>query len=101
MPTTDTSETGLESLIYRAMTGLPDHPDAPDALHDPGAPYGGAGWIAGNAHDYDREYAVDFAQLHAFLLATQLTFTHESKGGERRGRRQRYRRDAANRTRWR
>ena len=48
MPTTDTSEKGLETLIFRAMTGLPHHPDAPGALHDPGAPYGGTGWIAGN-----------------------------------------------------
>jgi type I restriction enzyme, R subunit len=71
MPTTDTSEKGLETLIFHAMTGLPDHPDAPGALRDPGAPYGGTGWIAGNPHDYDREYAVDLAQLHAFLLATQ------------------------------
>ncbi len=71
MPTTDTSEKGLETLIFHAMTGLPDHPDAPGALRDPGVPYGGAGWIAGNPHDYDREYAVDLAQLHAFLLATQ------------------------------
>src|SRR6266852_3777592 len=51
--TTDTSEKGLESLIVADMT----------------AP--GEGWIAGDPKDYDREYAVDLAQLRVFLLATQ------------------------------
>jgi type I restriction enzyme R subunit len=31
----------------------------------------GAGWIAGEPSDYDREHAVDLTQLRAFLLATQ------------------------------
>jgi type I restriction enzyme R subunit len=49
--TTDTSEKGLESLIIADMTT--------------------AGWIAGNPSQYDREYAMDLAQLGAFLNATQ------------------------------
>ena len=49
--TTDTSERGLEDIIFAAMTG--------------------AGWIPGNSDDYDREYCVDLAQLAAFLGDTQ------------------------------
>jgi type I restriction enzyme R subunit len=70
--TTDTSEWGLESLIVAAMTG--DRRGAPlpgAATRDAPAPFGGTGWIAGDPHDYDREYAVDLAQLAAFLRATQ------------------------------
>lgn len=48
---TDTSERGLESLIFGAMTG--------------------AGWIAGEAKDYNGEYAVDLAQLRSFLDDSQ------------------------------
>ena len=49
--TTDTSERGLEDIIFAAMTG--------------------AGWIPGNSDDYDREFCVDLAQLAAFLGETQ------------------------------
>jgi len=48
---TDTSEKGLESLIVGDMTG--------------------SGWILGDPKDYDRDYAVDLAQLRAFIAATQ------------------------------
>ena len=48
---TDTSEKGLESLIVADMI-------AKD-------------WLLGNSQDYDREYAVDLAQLRTFLFATQ------------------------------
>lgn len=48
---TDTTERGLETLIVADMTAN--------------------GWIAGTPDDYDREYAVDLAQLSAFLKATQ------------------------------
>lgn len=58
--TTDTTEKGLESLIVSAMTGPPR--DSAD---------GGAGWVCGDAKDYNREYAVDIFQLSAFLKATQ------------------------------
>ncbi|WP_407559579.1 type I restriction endonuclease subunit R [Mycobacterium paraintracellulare] len=50
---TDPSEKGLETLIVEYMT----------------SPAGG--WLAGDPRDYDREYAVDLAQLAAFLRATQ------------------------------
>ena len=49
--TTDTSERGLEDIIFAAMTG--------------------AGWIPGSSGDYDREFCVDLAQLAAFLEETQ------------------------------
>jgi type I restriction enzyme R subunit len=48
---TDVSEKGLESLIFRCLTGF--------------------GWLPGEPKDFDREYAVDIAQLAAFLQATQ------------------------------
>jgi len=49
--TTDTSEKGLERLIVDEMIAR--------------------GWREGDPTDYDREYAVDLAQLSAFLTATQ------------------------------
>src|SRR5262245_251110 len=48
---TDTSEKGLESLIIADMIA--------------------AGWLAGEAKDYDRDYCVDLVHLRAFLEATQ------------------------------
>ena len=44
---TDTSEAGLERLIVADMVA--------------------SGWIAGDSTDYDRDYAVDGAQLQAFI----------------------------------
>ena len=70
MGTTDTSEKGLESLIVAAMTGQAGEGVQGGTMHDERLPYGG-GWILGDAKDYDRDYAVDLAQLRAFLLATQ------------------------------
>jgi type I restriction enzyme, R subunit len=69
---TDTSEKGFEELIVAAMTA----PAADEArpLYREGEPtalYGGTGWILGRWQDYDREYAVDLAQLAGFLAATQ------------------------------
>ena len=49
---TDTSEKGLEALIVAHMAG-------------------DGGWIAGKPDDFDRGYAVDLAQLAAFIEATQ------------------------------
>ena len=49
--TTDTSEHGLEDIIFASMTG--------------------AGWIPGKSADYDTEYCVDLAHLSAFLKETQ------------------------------
>ena len=70
--TTDTSEKGLESLIVKAMTGLPTVPVAqPGGVQRPATPYAGTGWLLGDARDYDRDYCVDLRQLRAFLEATQ------------------------------
>ncbi len=69
MPTTDTSEKGLEELIVAALTGKPAA-SVPGAREDAVA-YGGGGYIQGDPHDYDRDYAVDLRQLRAFLEATQ------------------------------
>ena len=52
MKTTDTSEKGLESLIVTSLVNE-------------------AGYVQGNAEDYDREHAVDLARLLEFLAATQ------------------------------
>ena len=49
--TTDTSERGLETIIFNSMID--------------------AGWIAGKSADYDCEYCVDLVQLTAFLKDTQ------------------------------
>jgi len=50
MPT-DTTEKRLETLITRDLIS--------------------SGWLAGDPADYNREFAVDLAQLSAFLTATQ------------------------------
>ncbi|MEJ7809338.1 MAG: type I restriction endonuclease subunit R [Gemmatimonadaceae bacterium] len=68
---TDTSEKALESLIVAAMTGGGTAAPADDAIREPSALYGGAGWTLGGWKDYDRDHAVDLAQLAAFLEATQ------------------------------
>ena len=52
MPTTDTSEKGLEALIVRSLIDE-------------------AGYVAGDSKDFDRDHAVDIAKLFHFLNATQ------------------------------
>ncbi|MFH1028182.1 MAG: type I restriction endonuclease, partial [Pseudomonadota bacterium] len=49
--TTDTSEKGLETAIFTGMTGF--------------------GWLPGHSGDYDRDYALDSAQLITFIQETQ------------------------------
>ena len=71
MTTTDTSEKGLESLIVAAMSGTSGLFPEAGVLRDAPVPFGGTGWIAGNPQDSEREYAVDLAQLSAFLMDTQ------------------------------
>jgi type I restriction enzyme, R subunit len=69
---TDTTERGLERLVCTALTGHPCDPGKADGkAAETGAPYGGAGWLCGDPHDYNREYCVDLAQLSAFLHGTQ------------------------------
>ncbi|MCX6028190.1 MAG: type I restriction endonuclease subunit R [Chloroflexi bacterium] len=71
MSKTDTSEKGLESLIVAAMAGEPVQASAADTIKSPTALYGGTGWLLGDWHDYDRDYAVDLVQLAIFLRVTQ------------------------------
>ena len=52
MPTTDTSEKGLETIIVNSLLGE-------------------AGYIQGLSTDYDREYAVDLIKLTEFVQTTQ------------------------------
>lgn len=72
MPTTDTSEKGLETLIIESLTGK-SHPEEsePSQVRDPEAGYGGAGYVEGAAADYDSDHAVDPVKLIAFLEKTQ------------------------------
>ena len=70
MTPTDTTESGLESLICRALTGQPCDAAGAGRVGERPATYG-AGWLCGDAQDYDREHYVDLAQLSAFLYATQ------------------------------
>ncbi|MBM4310420.1 MAG: type I restriction endonuclease subunit R [Deltaproteobacteria bacterium] len=69
--TTDISEKGLETLIMRHMTGTDGRAVAPNMAAEAPPTYGGTGYIAGTAQDYDRAHALDVPQLFAFLHATQ------------------------------
>src|SRR3989442_13201386 len=71
MTPTDTSEKGLETLIMRHMTGVDGFAVTPGRVAEPPPPYGGTGYFAGSATDYDRAHALDVPQLFAFLRATQ------------------------------
>ncbi len=71
MTPTDTSEKGLETLIVRHMTGTDGLAVAPNMVARPPPPYGGTGFTAGSAQDYDRAHALDAPQLFAFLRVTQ------------------------------
>ena len=68
---TDISEKGLETLIFRHMTGTDGLAVAPGIVAELPAPYGGTGHHTGSPQDYDRAHALDTAQLFAFLHATQ------------------------------
>jgi type I restriction enzyme, R subunit len=68
---TDISEKGLETLIMRHMTGENGLAVVPNIAAERLSPYGGTGYIAGSAQDYDRPHALDVPQLFAFLRATQ------------------------------
>ncbi len=70
MPT-DTSERGLESLIVDALVGRRAGDGAPDGVRDGGAAYDSAGYVQGDATDYDRAHALDLDKLLAFLRLTQ------------------------------
>lgn len=67
----DTSEKGLETLIMRYMTGEAGLAVTPNTAAERLAPYGGTGYIASSAQDYDRVHALDVPQLFTFLRTTQ------------------------------
>jgi len=69
--TTDTSEKGLETIIMRHMTGADGLAVPPNSVAERRLPYGGTGYTAGSAQDYDRAHAVDVPLLFAFLRDTQ------------------------------
>ncbi len=69
--TTDTSEKGLETLIMRHMAGEDGLAVLPNGVAERPPAYGGTGYTAGSAQDYDRAHALDVPQLFAFLRATQ------------------------------
>ena len=72
MPTTDTSEAGLEALIVRYLTGSQSGLAPPESATGEDRPaYGGGGYIEGNPKDYDKGHAVDLAKFADFLRATQ------------------------------
>jgi len=70
MPTTDTSETGLETLIVASLTGATPDASLPHSIRE-SSTYRISGYVQGNPADYDRSYAVDLAKLTEFLRATQ------------------------------
>jgi len=69
--TTDTSERGLETLIMRHMTGSDGVAVVPNLVAEKPPSYGGTGYTAGSAQDFDRAHALDVPQLFAFLRVTQ------------------------------
>jgi type I restriction enzyme R subunit len=71
MPPTDTTERGLESLLMRHMTGEEGFDTARGGVVRETPLPAGTGWFAGRAAAYDREYAVDVAQLFTFIKTTQ------------------------------
>jgi type I restriction enzyme R subunit len=66
--TTDTTEFGLETLIFNSLMGVASAAALEDVV--PSGDYSEK-WIPGSVDDYDREYCVDAVQLRAFLEATQ------------------------------
>ena len=70
MPT-DLTERGLERRICEALTGSACEPDGAPAGQVAEPREGYRGWICGHPVHYDPEFCVDWAQLAAFLDATQ------------------------------
>ena len=68
---TDTTEKGLETLIMRHLTGIDGLEVPPNTLSEATPPFGGIGYLASSARDFDRAHALDATQLIAFLQATQ------------------------------
>ena len=80
MKSTDTSEKGLESLIVKYLTGQIDSTSLPEnsvpGVHFALSSYGVGCYVEGKPTDYNRDIAIDTAQLFAFLEDTQQTVQH-------------------------
>ncbi len=71
---TDTTEAALEACIERFLTGEVNPPPMSDRVQekpDTLPPPKGAGYLRGNATDYNAEFAIDEAKFWQFLEATQ------------------------------
>ena len=83
MTTTNTNEKGFETLIMLYMTGEDGlAPATTGAVAETTPLASGNGWIAGDPQTYDRSYAIDTAQLFAFLLKTQPEMTRKLGVGD-------------------
>jgi type I restriction enzyme R subunit len=83
MPSTNISERGLETLIMEALTGQSAPAGVPSSATAELEPtYGGAGYVPGDARDYDRAHAVDWTKLLAFLQDTQSKVVEQLALGE-------------------
>ena len=74
MPTTDTSEKGLELIIVKALTGLTDEQilRAPtQGVRESASGFGGQGYLLGRPQDFDRDHVVDTYHLFEFIRRTQ------------------------------
>jgi len=69
--TSDTTEKGLETLIFQAMTGVDGLAPVAEGVVADAPAAASSGWLAGNAKHYDRSYALDVPELFQFLDATQ------------------------------
>ncbi|MBV9995468.1 MAG: DEAD/DEAH box helicase family protein [Caulobacteraceae bacterium] len=84
MAAADTSEKGLEALIVAQMTGAAGARAEAGGVAERPEPFVGlTNWLLGDGADYERAYAVDLAQLTAFIAATQedLVESLDLKGG--------------------
>jgi len=71
-PVTDTSEKGLETIIFNTLVGgVSPEPPSGASTGQVAPPAYGAGYLPGDPKDYDREFAVDLAHLRTFLQETQ------------------------------
>lgn len=68
---TNITERGLETRICRILTGGDCQPGAAESGIGERPAECAAGWLCGDAADYDAEHCVDIAQLVAFLADTQ------------------------------
>ncbi len=70
--TTDTTETGLETLIMRHMTGEDGLPAAAGVVRERPAAYGGTGYVAGVAREFDRAHEIDLLREYRTRLVADV-----------------------------